>query len=249
MDQLLAGHSALTVMEEKDPPRQPGRGAGRGTPLPVSMAWPASGPTNAPSCVAATWPWAADLLGGTLGPGRCLVDKLPLNILNLWLIQGLFPAARVIVALRDPRDVCISCFANLFRLEEGLAGFPSLEETARLYAATMALYQQARQTLPLAFHELRYETLLEDFPGEARRLFAFLELPWEEAVLDYGRTARSRSIVTPSYHQVTQPLYRHAEGRWRHYDAAMAPVLPLLAPFVAAFGYDEAETAAVPSTL
>jgi tetratricopeptide (TPR) repeat protein len=172
------------------------------------------------------------------GPDSILVDKLPLNILNLWLAAALFPGAKVILALRDPRDVCLSCFTNLFRLGPGLAGFPSLEASADLYAAVMTLWLESRQRLDLSFHIVRYEDLIDDLEREARRLVAFLELDWKDQVLGYRELARKRYIVTPSYHQVVRPLYGSARGRWRRFESALAPVTPTLRPFLEAFGYD-----------
>ena len=141
--------------------------------------------------------------------------------------------------LRDPRDVCLSCFTNLFRLGPGLAGFPTLKATAELYATVMTLWEESQRRLPLDIHVLRYEDLVDDLEGSARQLFEFLGLGWEDAVLDYRSAARARYIVTPSYHQVVQPVYDSSRGRWRRFRAEMAPVLGLLQPFVAAFGYDE----------
>ena len=171
------------------------------------------------------------------GPGSILIDKLPLNILNLWLAAALFPGAKVVMALRDPRDVCLSCFTNLFRLGPGLAGFPSLESSADLYAAVMTLWLESRQRLNLSFHVVRYEDLIDDLETEARRLIAFLDLEWKEQVLDYRELARNRYIVTPSYHQVVRPLYGSARGRWRRFESALDPVIPKLQPFLEAFGY------------
>ena len=81
---------------------------------------------------------------------------------------------------------------------------------------------------------------MADLEGEARRLFAFLALPFEPDLLDYRATAGRRAIVTPSYHQVTQPLYRHAEGRWRRFVDELAPVMARLSPWVEAYGYETA---------
>ena len=56
---------------------------------------------------------------------------------------------------------------------------------------------------------------------------------------DYAATARARGrINTASYHQVVQPLYSHAKGRWERYREHMEPVLPMLAPWVERFGYE-----------
>jgi tetratricopeptide (TPR) repeat protein len=170
-----------------------------------------------------------------------LVDKLPLNTINLWLIHGIFPEAKIILSLRDPRDVALSCFTNLFKMGEGLAAFPTLENAAELYAAVMGLWLRYRSLLPLDHHVLRYEDLVGDLAGEARRLTAFLGLDWEDAVLNYREAAGQRYIVTPSYHQVVRPLYGSSIGRWRYYRDQMAAVEARLAAFVGEFGYGDAE--------
>ncbi|HJS80620.1 MAG TPA: sulfotransferase, partial [Vitreimonas sp.] len=91
--------------------------------------------------------------------------------------------------------------------------------------------------LPLRFHEVRYEDVVADLETAARRLAAFLDAPFEPAMLDFDATARRRDIATPSARQVIQPLYSRSVGRWRAYAAHLAPVLPILAPWAARFGY------------
>jgi hypothetical protein len=70
-------------------------------------------------------------------------------------------------------------------------------------------------------------------------MLAFLGLAWDDAVLAYAERARGKAIATPSYHQVTQPIYSRSVGRWRNYRAASADVLPILEPWLKAFGYDD----------
>jgi len=41
-------------------------------------------------------------------PARIVIDKLPLHTVSLPLIAHLMPEARIIFAVRDPRDVCLS---------------------------------------------------------------------------------------------------------------------------------------------
>ena len=50
-----------------------------------------------------------------LAPGQILVDKNPLNMLRLPMIRRLFPNARIILALRHPCDVLLSCYMQNFR--------------------------------------------------------------------------------------------------------------------------------------
>ena len=92
--------------------------------------------------------------------------------------------------------------------------------------------------LPLRDLTVRYEDLVGDFAGETGRILAFLGLPWDDAVLEYAERAKGRSIATPSYHQVVQPIYRRSVDRWRNYRGAFDAALPILQPFLDAFGYD-----------
>ena len=70
-------------------------------------------------------------------------------------------------------------------------------------------------------------------------LTAFLGLPWRDALLEHTGHARERGVInTPSYHQVTQPVYRSARFRWHRYREQMAPVMPVLAPWIERFGYE-----------
>ncbi len=174
-----------------------------------------------------------------LEPGQRLVDKLPLNTAAVPLIWRVFPNARFIFALRHPCDVVLSCFMQDFAINAAMAGFHTLAGAARLYEAVMGAWLHYEASLPLACHVNRYEDLIADVPGELRRLFEFLELPWDDAALAHTDHARRREAInTPSQHQVTQPIYRSAAGRWRRYADQMAPVLPVLQPFVERFGYD-----------
>ena len=235
LDQILDVHSALAVMEEKTVLDQVSEALGGPESERPRLA--AALDAGERARLRRLYFEIAGRQGPARGEGTALVDKLPLNIRNLWLADVLFPGAKVVAMLRDPRDVCLSCFTNLFRLGPGLAGFPTLQATAELYAAVMALWQESRRRLSLDVHILRYEDLTRDLEGEARRLFAFLDLDWQEEVLDYRAAARRRYIVTPSYHQVVRPVYATSRGRWRRYEADMASVQDLLRPFVEAFGY------------
>ena len=169
--------------------------------------------------------------------GRLLVDKLPLYTLFLPVIHRLFPEARVIFAVRDPRDVVLSCFMHPFGLNEAMRHFLTLEGSAGFYAEAMDMGLRSLDHLGSRARLLRYEALVDDLESAARGLCAFLALPWDAAMLQFHDTARKRRINTPSYHQVVQPVYRSALERWRRYQRQLAPVLPRLAPYVERFGY------------
>lgn len=171
-------------------------------------------------------------------PGTLLVDKLPLNLVRVPLIWRVFPNARFILALRHPCDVCLSCFMQSFSANEAMASFSTLESTVRTYAAVMGLWQDYVHALPLRHHALRYEDMVTDLEKEARSLLDFLGVGWNEAVLNHTEHARQRGVInTPSYHQVTQPIYQHAKYRWKRYAREFEPMMPILNPFIERFGY------------
>lgn len=167
-----------------------------------------------------------------------IVDKLPLNTVNLLLIWRLFPEAKIIFALRDPRDAVFSAFQQHFQVNAGMAHFLDIRTGAAFYDRIMTIGALMREKAPLVVHEVRYERVVADLPAEIARLLDFLGLPWNDNVLNYQETARSRTIRTPSARQVIEKPYATSIGKWRHYRDGMAPVLPILAPWVAKFGYD-----------
>ncbi len=170
--------------------------------------------------------------------GGLVIDKLPLNIIHVGLIHRLFPDARFIVSLRHPCDVCLSCFMQDFKWNEGMNHFYSLVDTANLYHHVMRLWQRYREVLPLEFHTVKYESLVENFEGEARLLLDFLGVDWDDAVLGYASHARTRGVInTPSHFRVTQPIDTQARYRWLNYQPYLQGVMGLLQPHIDAFGY------------
>ena len=119
-----------------------------------------------------------------------------------------------------------------------MANFYSLQDAATLYAKTMQLWRTTTHVLPLEYHMVRYEDLVSDFEPHVRGLLEFLGVGWDPAVNAYAERARSRGkIRSPSYHQVTEPIYQHARDRWKRYAREFQDVQDVLRPFVEEFGY------------
>ncbi len=168
---------------------------------------------------------------------QLLVDKLPLNSMYLPLIHRLFPEARVIFAQRDPRDVCLSCFFQTFELVGAMPYFLQLDTTAAFYAAVMQQAQEALDALPLAHLTVRYEDVVGNLEHETRRITEFLGLDWDPAMLAYREHQKSTVINTPSYQQVSEPIYQRSIGRWQHYREELAPVQDKLDSWADRLGY------------
>jgi len=170
--------------------------------------------------------------------GRVFIDKMPLASVQLPLVAKLFPDARVLFARRDPRDVVLSCFRRRFEMNPSMYELLTLSGAAAYYDGVMRLSEVYRASLPLPQHVVRYESLVDDFEGTARSACRFLDLDWDEGLFDFASKARSRGISTPSSAQVVRGLNREGQGTWRRYRAQMAPVLPLLDPWVRLFDYE-----------
>jgi Sulfotransferase family len=166
-----------------------------------------------------------------------LLDKnpSPTQSLDVWL--RVFPELKVIIALRDPRDVVISCFFLNIMLNATNVNFLSLERTAKHYADLMDVWLRLRELGGFEWIESRYEDLVANLEPEGRRVTEFLGLSWHANQARYYETARRKFVFAPTYHDVTQPVYQHAVGRWQRYAAALEPVQPKLAPYCRAFGY------------
>jgi len=168
---------------------------------------------------------------------RCFIDKLPLNIVDLGLIYRLFPTASVVVLIRDPRDVCVSCFTQSFVPNQAMVHFLDIKKAALLYADVMSLWMKYRDTLPVRWMEVRYEDMVAEMPAVTRRILDFLGEEWDESVLEYAQRSSQRYISTPSYEGVAEPVYAHAVGKWRNYSDDIQEALPTLEPLIKQFGY------------
>ena len=71
-----------------------------------------------------------------------------------------------------------------------------------------------------------------------QQLLEFLGMQWDENILSFDRHARERkTIKTPSYRQVSEPIYKTSLYRWKHYQRYFKPLLPVLQPYIDRFGY------------
>jgi hypothetical protein len=155
------------------------------------------------------------------------LDKMPINYLYCGLIHRALPRARIISVRRNAMDSCYSAFKAFLR---GPYAFTyNLDELGQYYLAYERLVQHWRQTLPPdAYLEVHYEDVVANAAGEARRMLDFLGLAWEPRVLEFHRSGGSSS--TASAAQVRQPIYSSSVGKWRRYEAQLAPLRQLLEP-------------------
>ncbi|RIK80715.1 MAG: hypothetical protein DCC67_08975 [Planctomycetota bacterium] len=168
---------------------------------------------------------------------RLLIEKNPLFTADLALGVRLFPEAATLIALRDPRDVVLSYLFTMVPLNWSSAPAMSVIEACRFYADAMRHWLWWRRRLEDSACEVRYEDLLADPAGATRCVAEFLGLEWDASMLDERYRSQRKAVRTPTYDDVTKPLYTRSVGRWRNYEHYLEPGLPLLKPFLEAFGY------------
>jgi len=179
-----------------------------------------------------------DLVIGNPVGNRLLVDKNPyVNYLIPAFIR-IFPETKFLIALRDPRDVVLSCFMQPQPLSIIKSAYLSLAGAAADYAAVMSVWRTLAPLMPGNFLEVRYEEMVDDLESVARRTLDYLGVPWDERVLGFNEHAQKKLVRTPTYADVTKPIYQRARGRWRNYQKYLEPHLETLEPFVKLFGYE-----------
>ena len=152
------------------------------------------------------------------------VDKLPYNYLFLPHILAALPGAKIIHLVRDPRDACFSVFKQLFA--DAYPHSYDLEEMARHFVRYHRLMALWRERFPGRFLDVQYEDVVVNLEDNARRILAYLELPWEDACMEFHRQATA--VSTASAVQVREPAHTRSVGRWQRYERQLAPALAIL---------------------
>lgn len=169
---------------------------------------------------------------------RRLVDKNPLNMLCLPMIARLFPEARIILCLRHPCDVLLSCYMQSFRSPAFMVLCSSLERLAHSYVRAFDHWFSQAEVFAPRVLEWRYESVVDRFDEHVLRLGHFLHVDDATPMTHFAEHARNkRYISTPSYAQVTQGIHARAVHRWHAYREMFEPVLPILRPMMERLGY------------
>lgn len=173
-----------------------------------------------------------------LEPGQRLLDKNPLNMLRLPVIQRLWPNAPILLAIRHPFDVITSNYFQHFRAPDFARLCRDLPSLADGYARIFDFWYEQVEVLQPKVLEVFYESFVSDLESQARQVAAFCGLSWHDAMLDPSKHALSRGyIATPSYHQVVQPVNRNAVDRWRRYQRHLLPLHGRVAHLMQRWGY------------
>ncbi len=145
--------------------------------------------------------------------GKTIVgEKDPSNTLCLTAMKNVFPEARLVHIIRDPRDVVLS------RLKTDMNMHKDVRKWAQNYAGTFQLgRQQGKQLYGPRYTEIFYEQLIQEPEQALDQLCSWLGIAYDPAMLAYQQQARE--IVADNEmdwkENVLKPVLKHNCGKWR----------------------------------
>ena len=169
---------------------------------------------------------------------KIVIDKMPLNIIHIGEILRFFPNAKFVFALRNPYDCVLSCFMQQFQLNPAMKNFLSINSSAILYDLIMQLWTIYRKVFSINCHFVKYEETVLNFEKTTKDICKFLDIVWSDETKNFYKTGKDRlDISTPSYDQVTSPLYSKSVNRWKNYEKEFEGVKNLLDRWANEFDY------------
>ena len=154
------------------------------------------------------------------------IDKMPNNFRHIGLIHLILPNAKIIDARRHPMACCFSGFKQHFA--EGQEFTYGLEQIGTYYRDYVNLMDHWDEVLPGKILRVQYEDVVADTETQVHRILDYLDLPFEEACLEFHKT--KRSVRTASSEQVRQPIYKSGLEQWRNFEPWLDPLKEALGP-------------------
>lgn len=152
-------------------------------------------------------------------------DKMPANFYYIGMIYLMFPKAKIIHAMRDPMDSCLSCYSRHFK--QSMEFSYDLGTLGRYYVRYRQLMEHWHKVLPKGtILDVRYEDMVDDIEAQARRLLDYIGLPWDANCLKFYDN--KRRVQTASVAQVRKPIYKTSVARWKNFEKQLAPLLEIV---------------------
>ncbi len=149
---------------------------------------------------------------------KIIIDKYPLNLIELGFIKTIFPKSKIVLAIRHPLDCITSCVMTSFKINEAMVNFENEKTTVHFYNECFDLLFKYFKFYKIDYLEVKYENVITNFKDEINNLLRYLNLDFEESINNFHKTAMLREkINTPSYDQVTQPIYSSSINRYKNF--------------------------------
>ena len=157
-------------------------------------------------------------------PGQVVVDKMPMDCLDLGLARLILPEARFVFMARHPLDVGLSNFVTAFDRGNGFS--TRLDWIAHITRLVYASLDDYGPKLGAALRVQSYRALVETPEAQIRALLDHVQLPFEAACLT--PEAAGGAVKTASVLQVREKINRAGLGKWHFYEEQLAPLVEAL---------------------
>ncbi|NWK55703.1 sulfotransferase [Verrucomicrobiaceae bacterium N1E253] len=169
--------------------------------------------------------------------GRMVIDKNPDLLQLLPSVIRVLPEARILMALRDPRDILISIFSQPLPPNHNAICHLSLQSSAQFVAKRLGLWIKLRENLPEAACILKYEDVVRNFQPEVKRALGHIGLDWHEQCGNPAQRAAEKVVQSPTYAAIREPVHSKSVGRWQNYAQWLDPQMSELEDTLEALGY------------
>ena len=146
-----------------------------------------------------------------------IIDKLPLNIIHIGIIYRIFPNAKFIISTRDVRDVALSCYFQNFAVNDAMANFLDWNTTKKYLEEIMQLGMKLIKEYSANHIIVNYEDFVNAPFKKVREILTFLDLEWQDEILNYRKKIVGKNINTPSYEKVSQKITLKQTNKWKNY--------------------------------
>lgn len=150
---------------------------------------------------------------------KLIIDKLPLNIIHVGILNRIFPNAKFIVSKRDIRDVALSCYFQSFAINDAMSYFLDWEQTKNYLKLSMQTGMEIISKFSIEHHVVHYEKFVNNPEKSMKKLINFLELNWEDNIMDYRKKIIGKNINTPSYAKVSEKIDTKQIDKWQKYSS------------------------------
>ncbi len=142
-----------------------------------------------------------------------ITDKALFNFQWIGFIKILFPEAKIINCVREPKDNCLSIYKNLFENEgHWCYNKKELVDCYKLYADLMDFW---KKKLPNEIFDIKYEELINNPEVKIKELISAVGLDWNEKCLKYNEN--KNIIKTLSVNQARQKIYSTSISLYEKY--------------------------------
>jgi tetratricopeptide (TPR) repeat protein len=154
-----------------------------------------------------------------------ITDKMPANFRWIGFIAHAFPEAKIIHVTRTPAAVCWSNY-KLYFPANGMRFSFDMQDIALYYGLYRDLMKFWHTQFPDRIYDINYERLTENQLQETQNLLSYLDLDWQDAVMDFHKNIRS--VATASNQQVRNKMYKGSSLEWERYAKHLGPMLEIL---------------------